>query len=142
MLRLFFAVALVLTLAILPASAQENVVTEGPDFSDVNSQAKALDLFQKGKLEKLFLLPPEFGGEDRPENVVFVPVGIAAVKASTDINVVGKLAAEGKVTRYSAKPKYAGDSFIPTSVEITATDPGSFTYVLAIWGEGLKDSGQ
>jgi hypothetical protein len=67
-----------------------------------------------------------------------VPPGIAAIKASTDLNVVGKLAAEGKVTRYNASPKYSGKSFIPISIEITASDPGSFTFNLAIWGEGLK----
>lgn len=118
----------------------ENLPMSGPDFSDVDSQAKAVELFKRGKLEKLFLLPPEFGGTEAPENVVYVPVGLAALKASTDNNVVGKLAEEGKVTRYRAVPKYAGKSFIPISIEITASDPGNFVFDLAVWGEGLKNA--
>lgn len=115
-------------------------VTEGPDFSEIDTQAKAMELFNQGELEKLFLLPLEFGGSDRPENVVFVPLGIAALKASTDANVVRKLAEEGKVTRYNAAPKYSGKSFIPVSIEIRATDPGDFVFNLAIWGEGLRSA--
>jgi hypothetical protein len=122
----------------LPTDEQEEAVTNGPDFSEIDSQAKVIDLFNQGKLEKLYLLPLEFGGADRAENIVFVPPGMAALKASTDRNVVGKLAAEGKVTRYNASPKYSGKSFIPISIEITASDPGSFVLNLAIWGEGLK----
>lgn len=115
-------------------------MTNGPDFSDIDSRAKALELFRQGQLEKLFLLPLEFGGADRPENIVFVPPGIAALKASTDINVIGKLADDGKVTRYTAVPRYAGSSFIPISIEITATDPGNFVYTIAVWGEGLSNA--
>ena len=126
--------------SVLPADEQDKSVTNGPDFSEIDTQAKAIELFNQGRLEKLYLLPPEFGGADRPENIVFVPPGIAAIKASTDLNVVGKLAAEGKVTRYNASPKYSGKSFIPISIEITASDPGNFNFNLAIWGEGLKET--
>ena len=52
----------------------------GPDFSHVNSQAKAEALFRQGELEKLFLMPLEFGGEDNPLNVLYVPLGVAAIK--------------------------------------------------------------
>jgi hypothetical protein len=38
----------------------------GPDFSAIDSQAKAEELFRRGDLEKLFLMPLEFGGQDIP----------------------------------------------------------------------------
>jgi hypothetical protein len=109
----------------------------GPDFSRIDSQAKVMELFGRGDLEKLFLLPLEFGGTERPENVVYVPVGIAEIKASTDANVIGKLAGEGKVTRYAATPRYSGKSFVPVAIDITASDPGTFVFNIAIWGEGI-----
>ena len=54
---------------------------DGPDFSAIDSREKAEELFRRGELEMLFLMPLEFGGIDDPRNVVFVPVGIAAVVA-------------------------------------------------------------
>jgi hypothetical protein len=109
-----------------------------PDFSSVDSLEKALSLVREGKLEKLLLLPEQFGGDERRENVVYVPVGIGALKAQTDSNVIAPLAAEGKVTRYNAAPQYAGKSFVPISIKIEASDPGHFAVDLAIWGEALK----
>jgi hypothetical protein len=43
---------------------------EGPDFSNIDSLAKAESLFQGGTLEKLFMMPLAFGGEDVPPNIV------------------------------------------------------------------------
>jgi hypothetical protein len=110
---------------------------KGPDFSSVDSRAKAEQLFVQGELEKLFLLPLEFGGEDQPENVLYVPVGVAAVKSGIDLNIVGPLISEGKITQYEAEPEYEGDSFIPTAINIKAWEPGSFSTKINIWGEAL-----
>ena len=112
----------------------------GPDFSSVDSREKAEALVQKGVLKKLLLLPSEFGGEDVPPNVVYVPEFAVELKASTDHNVVLPLAREGKVTRYNATPEYQGKSFIPSAINIVANEPGSFTYRLAIWGKPLSES--
>jgi hypothetical protein len=68
---------------------------------------------------------------------VYVPVGIAAIKANTDTNIIGKLAAEGKVTQYAATPRYSGSSFVPIAIDIMATDPGSFVFTVAIWGDAV-----
>ncbi|WP_417503147.1 hypothetical protein [Marinobacter sp.] len=112
----------------------------GPDYSGVDSREKAEALVQKGELQKLLLLPSEFGGEDVPPNVVYVPVFAVELKASTDQNVILPLAQEGKVTRYNAAPEYEGKSFIPAAINIEASDPGSFTYRVAIWGKALSES--
>ena len=110
----------------------------GPDFSKIDSLAKAKAMFDRGDLEKLFLLPLEFGGEDQPDNILYVPIGIADVKAGIDQNVIGPLVDAGKVTQYKAEPDYQGDSFIPISLKITAWNPGEFSSTINIWGTALE----
>lgn len=108
-----------------------------PDYSSIDSREKAEALFRRGDLEKLFLIPQEFGGEDNPLNTLYVPVGLAEVKARIDNNVIGRLAAEGKITKYTATPEYQGKSFIPIAIKIVAFDPGEFMTTITIWGEAL-----
>ena len=110
---------------------------DGPDFSGIDSQAKAEDLFRRGDLEKLYLMPLEFGGEDIPLNVLYVPIGVADIKSGIDNNIIGPLAAEGTVTEYKAEPEYQGTSFIPIAVKVTAWNPGQFTTTINIWGDAL-----
>jgi hypothetical protein len=110
---------------------------KGPDFSAIDSREKAEDLFRRGELEKLFLMPLEFGGEDNPLNTLYVPIGLAAIKAGIDNNVIGPLAAEGQITKYTASPKYQGKSYIPIAIKIVASDPGQFSTTISIWGEAL-----
>jgi hypothetical protein len=109
----------------------------GPDFSGIDSQEKAEQLFGRGDLEKLFLLPLEFGGEDVEENVLFVPIGVAGIKSGIDNNVIGPLVAEGKITQYTATPEYQGKSFIPIAIRIVASNPGEFSTIINIWGDAL-----
>lgn len=114
----------------------------GPDFSGIDSREKADELFRRGDLEKLFLMPPEFGGQDSVLNTLYVPLGLAEVKAGIDRNVIAPLAAAGKITKYTATPEYQGDSFIPIAIEIVASDPGEFRSTINIWGEALtRESG-
>ena len=123
-------------------SNQKARQSNGPDFSSIDSQAKAEELFQRGDLEKLFLMPLEFGGTDNVLNTLYVPIGIAAIKAGIDNNVIAPLAAQGTITRYSAKPEYQGNSFIPIAIKIVASDPGEFSSTINIWGDALsRDDG-
>jgi hypothetical protein len=117
--------------------SQRNAKPNGPDFSGVESREKAEELFRQGVLEKLFLRPLEFGGEDHPLNSVYVPVGVAALKSGIDNNVIGPLAAEGKVTKYKATLEYQDNSLIPIAIKITASDPGDFSSTINIWGDAL-----
>ncbi len=112
--------------------------TNGPDYSTVDWQAKAAELFGRGELEKLFLMPLGLGGEDSPLNTLYVPVGVADIKAGIDSNVIGPLVADGKVTEYTASPEYQGDSFIPIAIKIVASNPGRFATTINIWGEALS----
>jgi hypothetical protein len=43
------------------------------------------------------------------------------------------------VSRYSATPSYQGDSFVPIAIHVTASEPGSFTQIIKIWGDALAD---
>jgi hypothetical protein len=110
----------------------------GPDFSDIDSQKKAVAAFRRGDLEKLFLMPLDFGGQDIPDNVLYVPIGVADVKDGIDTNVIRPLIEKGKVSEYTAEPEYQGDSFIPIALKITAKNPGEFTTTINIWGEALE----
>lgn len=110
---------------------------KGPDFSHLDSQAKVEEAFRRGELEKLFLLPLEFGGEDNVNNVLYVPIGVADIKHGIDMNVIGPLVNEGKITQYQAEPEYQGDSFVPIALKITAWNPNDFTTTIAVWGDAL-----
>lgn len=111
----------------------------GPDYSDVDSLAKAEALYKSGALGRLLLMPSEFGGPDFGPNVVYVPADVVELKQSMDRNVIAPLVASGKVTRYAATPEYQGASFIPKAIKVEASNPGQFSSVIRIWGEALLD---
>jgi hypothetical protein len=116
---------------------QESPVPNGPDFSDTDSKNKAEARLQRGELEKLWLLPAEFGGTDDPRNIVYVPVGFVAIKTDIDTNIIKPLVAESKITEYRATPEYQGRSFVPIAIKIVASNPGSFSTDINIWGKAL-----
>ena len=118
-------------------------LSNGPDFTKIDSQEKAKQLAVEGVLSKLYLLPLEFGGDDAPPNIVYVPHFVQDIKHGIDTNTVAPLVSDGKVTRYTAAPKYQGKSFIPNAIEIRAFDPGDFKATIQIWGEALQtDDGE
>ena len=82
-------------------------------------------------------MPLELGGKDIAQNVVYVPIGQAAVKARIDNSIVGLLAGKGKVAEYKATPEYQGRSFIPIAIKIAASNPGEFSTTINIWGQAL-----
>lgn len=110
----------------------------GPDFSGIDSREKAEELFKRGGLERLLLMPLEFGGRDIPPNVLYVPIGVAGIKSGIDNNVIGPLVSQGKFTQYEAIPEYQGKSFIPIAIKIVAHNPGEFSTSINIWGKALS----
>ena len=119
---------------------KESRPSNGPDFSHINSAAKAEAGLQRGELEKLFLLPAEFGGTDDPRNIVYVPLGFVAIKSNIDLNIIKPLVAEGKVSRYESVPEYQAKSFVPIAIKVTASEPGTFSSEIKIWGKALEKS--
>ena len=63
----------------------------GPDYRDIDSREKAEDLYRRGELKKVLLLPAEFGGQDILANVVYVPATTAQLKARLDLNTINHL---------------------------------------------------
>ncbi len=121
-----------------PATKDKESISLGPDFSKINSIKKAEKMYRKGELEKLHLVPIDFGGPDSAENTVYVPVGTAEIKENIDFNIIEPMVAEGSVSHYSASLDYQEDSVIPISIDIEVTQPGSFSSQIAVWGEALK----
>jgi len=106
-----------------------------PDFSDVDSLEKAQALYRTGKLERLFLFPLEFGGQEVPQNILYVPPGIAAIKQQID-GTIAKMVSEGAVSSYAATPEYKGNSFVPSKIKIVTSHeqkPGGFNPTINIW---------
>lgn len=108
------------------------VSAQKQDYSHVDSREKAQSLYAEGKLEKVFLMPLEYGGEDIEVNVVYVPPGIGALKGKID-GTVAKMAEDGSIRRYSASPEYKGKSFVPAKINIRAYDPGEFSASVDVW---------
>lgn len=106
-----------------------------PDFSDLDSLDKVERLYREGKLERLYLFPLDLGGQDIPQNIVYVPVGFAQIKSQLD-GTVKKMLQDGSVSRYSASPEYKGRSFVPSKIIIKAWHPektGSFSPTIEVW---------
>jgi hypothetical protein len=112
----------------------------GPDFSGVNSPAKAEKLARRGELHKLYLTPPEFGGVDIPQNVVYVPAWVVEQKRNIDMNNVLPLVEQQEAILYAVTPQYEGKSLVPCAIKIVASGPSDFTAVINIWGQALNQS--
>lgn len=112
-----------------------SVLAETRDYSQVTSLKLAQELAKKGELEKILLFPEAFGGEDIPQNVLYVPLGIAEIKAQlteTTMNYVEK----GIINKLEVLPTYKGDSFIPATVEMKmwhSDKEGSFNPTIKVW---------
>ena len=104
----------------------------GPDFSKIDSNKKAIELFKKGELSELHLMPLEFGGEDSPVNILYVPEYAKVFKLRFD-KMIEELLIDGKNLSYSAQPEYKGDSFIPSKLKISVTGDSEFTETINIW---------
>ncbi len=113
----------------------------GPDYSDVDSMDKAKALARDGKLTKLLLHPAQFGGEDVPNNIVYVPPFVAERKDAIEANIVAPLIREGKVSMYAVTPAYQGRSVVPSAIGICASQPGDFTATIGVWGKALTRQG-
>ena len=102
------------------------------DFSAINSHQKAIDLYDKGELVKIHLMPLEFGGEDIAMNVLYAPEFVATFKGRFD-KMIEQLLIEGKRLKYSAEPEYKGESFIPSKLHITVSGDSNFQETITIW---------
>jgi len=70
-------------------------------------------------VEKVFLLPEEFGGPDDPRNIIYLPPECAAKKREFDAIIRQKLE-NGYELDYTATPEYDNDSFVPSRLWLNA----------------------
>jgi len=105
-----------------------------PDFSQIDSAAKALELTNKGVLSPLYLMPLRFNGEESERNRLYVPPVVVELKDRYD-SIVEDLLIQEKVNGYSCTPTYKGESFVPLALTIIARKDGRdvFTQTINIW---------
>src|SRR4051812_17499764 len=113
-------------------------MSEPLDFANVDSKEKAQALYREGKLEKLFLMPLEFGGQDVPQNTLYVPRGTVKRKELIDLESVQGLIEQQRVSKYSAHAGYEGKSVVSNAITITVSEPETFRFELNLWGTALK----
>ncbi|MEJ2407021.1 MAG: hypothetical protein P8171_22605 [Candidatus Thiodiazotropha sp.] len=125
-----------LLLAILGVIGMGAISADTPlDYSGVDSREKAVELVKEGKLYKILLFPAEFGGEDIPQNVVFVPAGIPEIKDKITGTLM-RFVQEGLIDNLQVNPEYKGNSFVPSKINIKTSHSdkaGEFNPTIEIW---------
>ena len=111
-------------------SPQEPRIT--PDFDAIDSLEKAIAMFEAGDLEQIHLFPLRFGGQDVPQNMLYVPLGVGAIKEHYD-NMVEDLLRKEMVSSYDGNIEYKGKSFIPSKLHVVAEGKSSFKETIDIW---------
>ena len=104
----------------------------GPDFSKIDSNKKVVELFKKGQLTEIHLMPLEFGGEDSPMNILYAPEFTKVFKQRFD-KMIEELLIDGKELNYSIVPEYKGKSFIPSKLKISVTGDSEFFETINVW---------
>ena len=105
------------------------------DFSKVTSAALAEAEVKKGNLVRIHLFPLEFGGQDVPQNVTWIPAGMEDMRLKL-MGTLEKFAGEGLINKLSVEPQYSGDSFVPCRITYNASHSeksGGFTPTLELW---------
>jgi len=105
------------------------------DYSNITSREIAEQHVAQGKLYKILLFPAEFGGEERPENITYVPPGIPEIKDQLTGTLI-RSTRDGLIDNLRVTPEYKGNSFVPARIRMFATHKtkkGSFNPVIEIW---------
>jgi hypothetical protein len=105
-----------------------------PDFSCITSVKAAEDACRKGHLTKALLFPAELGGQDRPDNVVYIPPHVWEIKSNSIAGLL--IAVRGGMSDVAVVPEYRGTSFVPTKITITAANSGmppGYKLEIGIW---------
>lgn len=87
------------------------------------------ELIQTGKVTKILLMPAVFGGEDIPQNTLWVSHSCAQKKSEIDQKII-EAVQKGLNVSYDVRPRYDDSikvSYIPVELEIIATDKADFT---------------
>jgi hypothetical protein len=129
--------AIISALGIAAAQASPPTPSEptGRDYSHVTSREAAEQLATKGELFKILLFPEEFGGQDVPVNVAYVPAGVPEVKDQLTDTLI-RFYQEGLIDKLTITPEYKGNSFVPSRIVVRATHSskdGVFEPTIDVW---------
>ncbi|MGY2736470.1 hypothetical protein [Sphingomonas sp. UYP23] len=106
-----------------------------PDFSGIKTVVAARHLVTEGKLEAVLLFPAELGGENIPQNTVYVTPSAAQAKAMID-GTIHRFAQQGLIDKLDVTPEYKRDSIVPSRIVMHATSskkPGGLNPVIDVW---------
>ena len=109
-----------------------SALTDGDDYSAVDSRGKAEELSRQGKLALIYLMPREAGGPDGSINTVYVPVRAKQEKERIDSSIL-EVARNGGDVHYRTNQSYKGASFVPAKITISVTGALNAEYVLRVW---------
>jgi hypothetical protein len=98
-------------------------LAEAVDCAAITSQQAAQDCARAGQLVQVFLFPLELGGENIPQNIVYLPPHAGTEKERTTKELIALVQA-GTVNKASVVPEYRGDSFVPARIFVTAWRDG------------------
>jgi hypothetical protein len=122
---------LILTILEAPMSFAKNP----HDFTAIDSMAKVLKLAEEGKLVPLLLFPAEFGGQEIPQNTLYVPPETKDIQTKI-IGTLIRFVKEGLIDSLRAEPEYKGDSFVPSKIHMYtghSGKEGQFNPTIEIW---------
>lgn len=111
---------------------QDSIESQPADYSEIDSNEKAQELYDKGQLSKLHLVSLDFGGEDSLLNSLFVPRHAKEKKEKFDLTLM-KMLQDGLKLGFKANPEYKGKSFIPSKIVINVTGDKTLTETIDIW---------
>jgi hypothetical protein len=119
--RLCGCVVILLALAPWTAAAapRRGAAAAAPDFSTVDSIAKAEALVRRHRLVPVLFYPKEFGGADDPQNRGYLPPWAAETRARL-VATMTRMAEAGDVNRFAVDLGYSGDSIVPTRLTMRA----------------------
>jgi hypothetical protein len=80
-------------------------------------------LLARGLVEKILMLPAEFGGPDASRNRRYLPPEPAARKRAIEADIRRRIEG-GEVLYYRVTPEYDSDSFVPAQLRIEAAKEG------------------
>jgi hypothetical protein len=102
------------------------------DYSYIDSNEKAQQLYAQKELVKLHLMPLDWGGEDVALNIIYVPGFVLEEKARID-GMIEELLEAGHNLSYSASPEYKGNSFIASRLVIKVSGDRQMEASIEIW---------
>jgi hypothetical protein len=129
------ALASFLAAVSLQAAAAPDGAGVAPDFSSVGSVESAAALAAQGKLVRVLLFPAEFGGDDIPQNAVYITPEAAAARELA-LGTISRMIEKGLLDRMEVSPVYKGKSFVPASLVFKAwhsSKEGRFEPTIEVW---------